>query len=156
MRNGPGSDRRLAAVEAGMAGVPLGRCYPGRKFIRVQGTDACRREADRRCCAAGACCHQQLSPRTLKDARDTLRAALGYAMTEDELINRNPAVMVKLPALRSRKVRAWSVAEACAFLDAARTSHDRLYAAYVLMLVLGLRRPKPPACCGLTCTWTPT
>jgi integrase len=59
---------------------------------------------------------------------------------QGELISRNPAGMVKLPASRSRKARAWSVTEACAFLDSARTGNDPLYAAYVLMLVLGLRR----------------
>ena len=102
--------------------------------------DGRRPDGKQRCCAIGQCCRQVISPRTLKDARDTLRAALAHAMTEDELISRNPAAMVKLPVPRSRKVRAWSVAEACAFLDSARTDDDPLYAAYVLMLVLGLRR----------------
>jgi integrase len=106
----------------------------------AQGKDA-RRPADKqRCCAIGKCCGQVVSPRTLKDARDTLRAAIAHAVTEDELISRNPAAMVKLPVPRSRKVRAWSVAEACDFLDSARAGHDPLYVAYVLMLVLGLRR----------------
>lgn len=105
-----------------------------------QGKDTRRSKANRRCCAIGQCCHQAISPRTLKDARDTLRAALAHALTEDELISRNPAAMIKLPTPRSRKARAWSVAEACAFLDSARTDKDPLYAAYVLMLVLGLRR----------------
>jgi integrase len=83
---------------------------------------------------------QVVSPRTLKDARDTLQAALAHAVAEDELIIRNPAGLVKLPAPRSHKARARSVAEACAFLDSARTGLDPLCAAYVLMLVLGLRR----------------
>ena len=106
----------------------------------AQGKDARRPEAQRRCCAAGHCCHQVVSARTLRDARDTLRAALAHAVIEDELISRNSAGMVRLPTPRSRKVRAWSVAEACAFLESARTGHDPLYAAYILMLVLGLRR----------------
>src|SRR5579875_749639 len=38
------------------------------------------------------CCHEVISPRTCRDARDTLRAALSYATTEDELISRNVAV----------------------------------------------------------------
>jgi integrase len=73
-------------------------------------------------------------------ARNTLRVALAHAVTEDELISRNPAAMVRLPAPRARKVRAWSVAEACSFLESARDDNDLLYTAYVLMLVLGLRR----------------
>ncbi|HLX48553.1 MAG TPA: site-specific integrase [Streptosporangiaceae bacterium] len=105
----------------------------------TQGKDARRREAKRRCCAIGQCCHQVLSPRACRGARDTLRAALSYAITEDELITRNPAAMVRLPSSRPRKIKAWSVAEACRFLESARTDHDPLYTAYVLMLVLGLR-----------------
>jgi integrase len=106
----------------------------------TQGKDARRPEAKRRCCAIGRCCHQASSPRTCRDARDTLRAALTYAVNEDELISRNVAAAVRLPASRTRKVKAWSVAEACAFLESARTDRDPLYLAYVLMLVLGLRR----------------
>lgn len=68
-----------------------------------------------------------------------MRAALGYAITEEGLITRNPAGMVRLPSARRRKVRAWSVAEACQFLESARTDHHPLYTAYVLMVVLGLR-----------------
>lgn len=106
----------------------------------AQGKDARRPEDQRRCCAAGNCCGQVISARTLKDARDTLRAALGHALAEDELISRNAAAMVRLPVPRSRRVRAWSVAEVCQFLESARVYGDPLYAAYVLMLILGLRR----------------
>ena len=105
----------------------------------VQGKDSSRPESKRRCCAIGKCCGQVVSPRTLKHARDTLRAALTYAITEDELINRNVAALIRLPSPRTRKVRAWSVTEACRFLESARADRDPLYAAYVLMLVLGLR-----------------
>jgi integrase len=105
----------------------------------AQGKDARRPETKRRCCAIGKCCNQVISARTLKDARDTLRAALAHALAEDELITRNPAAMVRLPVPRSRKVRAWTVLEACAFLESARAGDDPLYPAYVLMLVLGLR-----------------
>ena len=106
----------------------------------AQGKDARRPEAKRRYCAIGQCCGQVASIRTCRDARDTLRAALAHALTEDELIGRNVAALVRLPSGRTRKIRAWSVTEACAFLESARTDHDSLYAAYVLMLVLGLRR----------------
>jgi integrase len=106
----------------------------------VQGKDACRPAAKRRYCAIGQCCHQVISTRTCRDARDTLRAALTHAVTEDELISRNVAAAVRLPAARARKVKAWSVSEACAFLESARRDHDPLYLAYVLMLILGLRK----------------
>jgi integrase len=101
----------------------------------AQAKDARRPEVTKRCCASG----QVISARTVKDVRDTLRAALGHAVSEDELIVRNPAALVRLPAARTRKVRAWSVAEACQFLNSARAERDPLYTAYVLMLVLGLR-----------------
>ena len=106
----------------------------------AQGKDARRPEAKRRCCAIGKCCGQVVSVRTCRDARDTLRAALAHAVTEDELIARNVAALVRLPSGRTRHIRAWSVTEACAFLESARTDEDSLYAAYVLMLVLGMRR----------------
>ena len=41
---------------------------------------------------------------------------------------------------RKRKNAWWSVDEARAFLESARTGNDPLYAEYVLVLVLGLRR----------------
>lgn len=80
-----------------------------------------------------------VSPQTVKDIRATLRAAFTHAVNEDELISRDVATMVRLPAGRIRKARAWSVAEACQFLESARVDKDPLYAGYVLMLVLGLR-----------------
>ena len=61
----------------------------------------------------------------LTDARDTLRAALAHAVIEDELISRNPAGIVRLPTPRSRKLRPWLVAEACAFLESARADRIR-------------------------------
>ncbi len=39
-----------------------------------------------------------------------------------------------------RKIRPWSVDEARRFLESARSESDRLCAAYVLLLVLGLRK----------------
>jgi integrase len=105
----------------------------------VQGKDARRSPERRRCCAIGRCCHQAPSQRTLKGARATLRAALTRAVNEDELISRNVAAMIRLPSGRVRKARAWSVAEACQFLESARADNDPVYTGYVLMLVLGLR-----------------
>ncbi len=105
----------------------------------AQGKDACRKPEDRRCCAIGKCCQERLSERTIKHVRDTLRAALSNAVA-DELLTRNVASVVRLPAPRKRKGNSWSVEEARAFLESARNDQDPLYAAYVLVLVLGLRR----------------
>jgi integrase len=105
----------------------------------VQGKDASRPLGDQRCCAIGNCCGERLSPISIKDARDTLRAALTNAVAE-ELLTRNVASVVRLPAPRKRKRNSWSVEEARAFLESARHDSDPLYGAYVLVLVLGLRR----------------
>jgi integrase len=75
----------------------------------------------------------------VKDIRGVLRSALNHAATE-ELVTRNVASLVKLPAIRRRKGKAWTSEEAPRFLESARADHDPLYAAYVLILVLGLRK----------------
>lgn len=58
----------------------------------------------------------------------------------EELVGRNVATLVKVPAERRRKVVPWSSEEARRFLESARADSDPLYAAYVLVLVLGLRK----------------
>jgi integrase len=105
----------------------------------AQGKDAGRSLEEQRCCAVGRCCNQQLSDRTIKDIRDTLRAALANAVAE-EMIPRNVASVIRLSNTRKPKRAYWSVDEARAFLESARADDDPLYAAYVLVLVLGLRR----------------
>ena len=107
----------------------------------VQGRDAARPEEKRRCCAIGKCCHEVLSAGTRKDARNVLRAALSCAI-EDQLITHNPAVVIRLSSRREpkRKRRSWTVDEARQFLVSARRDDDPLYPAYVLVLVLGLRK----------------
>ncbi len=97
----------------------------------AQGKDARRRSDTRRCCAIGKCCNSTPSPRTVKDLRTVLRSALSQAKTE-ELISRNVAALVKLPASRRRKGKAWTSEEARCFLESARSDRDPLYAAYVL------------------------
>ena len=77
--------------------------------------------------------------RSRNDARDTLRAALACAVDE-EIIGRNIAAVVKLPTPRKSRRRWWSVDEARRFLEYARGSGETLYAAFVLVLVMGLRR----------------
>jgi integrase len=55
-------------------------------------------------------------------------------------ITRNPAAIVRLPAPRTRKRRCWSVDEAGQFLESTRHDQEALSAAFVLILVLGLRK----------------
>jgi integrase len=106
----------------------------------AQGKDARRSKDERRCCALQPkeCCDERLGKWTLYDARNKLRTALGNAVTE-ELIAKNVAQSVKLPTPRSRHA-SWSVEEARRFLVTAQETDDPFYAAYVLVLVLGLRR----------------
>jgi integrase len=104
-----------------------------------QGKDAAQPETKRKCCAVGKCCHAVLSPRSRADARDTLRAALACAV-EDEIISRNVATVVKLPVPRRHKRQWWSVEDARRFLESVRRDGETLYAAFVLILVMGLRK----------------
>lgn len=103
------------------------------------GKDAGRPPGKQRCCAVAACCGQVPSARTVRDLRAVLRSALSQAKTED-LVTKNVAALVKLPTGRTRKARAWSSDEARAFLESAKSDDDPLYAAYVLVLALGLRK----------------
>ena len=107
----------------------------------AQGKDAARPAGRQRCCASGKCCHEVLSPGTRKDARNALRAALTCAV-EEQIIPRNPAAVIRLPDRRDpkRNQRSWTANEARQFLESARRDNDVLYAAYVLILVLGLRK----------------
>lgn len=94
-----------------------------------------------RCCAIGRCCGSLLSTRSVSDVRAALRAALSQAVKE-ELIGKNVAMDVSLPKRRkgSRIRKAWTTDVARAFLESARSDGDRFYAAYVLVLVLGLHK----------------
>jgi integrase len=108
-------------------------------YHHAQGKDAARPVAARRCCAVGKCCGAVPSGYVVQIARDVLRSALGTAVTE-ELVARNVAALVKVPAPRRSQRKPWSADESRRFLDAARSASDPLFAAYVLVLVLGLRR----------------
>ena len=72
-----------------------------------------------------------------------LRAALACAI-EAETISRNPVTAVKMTKRREpkqrRKRQAWTVDDARWFLESAWHAREALYAAFVLVLVLGLRR----------------
>ncbi|MEV7983445.1 site-specific integrase [Streptomyces sp. NPDC086519] len=105
----------------------------------AQGKDAKRPEERRRCCAVGECCEAYPSRRVVQAARDALRAALTHAVTEEE-ISKNVASLVKVPKPRRRRIRPWSVVEAGSFLADSLAREDPLFAAWVLVLCLGLRR----------------
>ncbi len=107
----------------------------------AQRKDARRSEARRRCCAKvpASCCRQVASARTIRDAWMILCSALTNAVTE-ELIPKNVAAVAHVSKPRKRKVKPWTVVEARQFLESARRERDPLYAAYVLILVLGLRK----------------
>jgi len=104
-----------------------------------QGKDAGRPAGKQRCCAIGHCCREMASAGTVIHLRRVLRTILNQAVT-DELTTRNVALHVKLPTIRKRRGSAWSSEEARRFLESARSARDPFYAAYVLVLVLGLRK----------------
>jgi integrase len=103
----------------------------------AQGKDARRRKP--KCCALGSCCRQIASEWTRHQAWRVLQSALTAAV-RDELVSRNAAALIKVPVPRAHRAPVWTVEEARTFLESARASNDPFYAAYVLMLVLGLRR----------------
>ncbi|MGW4443797.1 site-specific integrase [Streptomyces sp. NPDC004682] len=105
----------------------------------AQGKDAKRRPAQQRCCAIGECCEMHPSRRVVQAARDALRAALTHAVAEEE-IGKNVASLVKVPKPRRRRIKPWSVAEAGRFLADCAAREDHLFAAWMLVLCLGLRR----------------
>ncbi|MFF2021877.1 tyrosine-type recombinase/integrase [Streptomyces sp. NPDC058171] len=67
----------------------------------------------------------------------TLRNALNRAIKE-EILTRNVALLVDMPKVDTDKGKAWNPSEAITFLYAARA--HRFFAAFVLVLALGLRR----------------
>ncbi|GGP02590.1 site-specific integrase [Nonomuraea glycinis] len=97
----------------------------------------------RRCCSLGKCCKGYPSRSTIAGLRRVLRSALGHALRE-EMISKNVASLTTLPSpsttKKKRQHTAWTVDEARRFLEHLREVDDPLYAAYVLILVLGLRR----------------
>jgi integrase len=78
-----------------------------------------------------------LSQRSVRYVHATLRTALEHAVRE-EVLARNVARLVRVAMPERHEQRSLSVEEAKRLLKAARD--DRLFAAYVLTLVLGLRR----------------
>ncbi|MER7209841.1 site-specific integrase [Streptosporangium sp. NPDC000239] len=108
-----------------------------------QKKDHRRPEGKRQCCAVGKCCKGYPSRSTIASIRRILRSALGNAIRE-ELISKNVAGLTVLPnASKTKKAKShsvWNVDEARRFLEHVREAKEPLYAAYVLILILGLRR----------------
>lgn len=78
-----------------------------------------------------------IGARTIQKNRSVLRAALSRAERE-ELVVRNVAKAVDLPAYQRKPITPWTAQQVIQFLAAAR-SH-RLFGAYLLLLTYGLRR----------------
>lgn len=77
------------------------------------------------------------SVRKVQIMRTVLSAALSRAVRE-ELIPRNVARLVELPQWQRGSIRPWTADEAKQFLAVAQP--DPLYAAFVLLILYGLRR----------------
>jgi integrase len=80
---------------------------------------------------------QGTGARTVQLVHATLRVALEDA-TREEIVSRNVARLVRAPRPAASQRAPLSVAEARALLKSARD--DRLYALFVVLVVLGLRR----------------
>jgi integrase len=80
---------------------------------------------------------QGYSAHRIRLIRMVLSAALTRAQRE-ELVSRNVARLVEIPAYAAKERRPWSADEAKRFLEAARL--DPLYPAFVLLMLYGLRR----------------
>lgn len=105
----------------------------------AQEKDVKRPSGRQRCCAVGECCEAYPSRRVVQAARDALRAALTHAVSEEE-IGKNVASLVTVPKPRRRRIKPWSVVEASQFLADGAARDDHLFAAWMLVLCLGLRR----------------
>jgi integrase len=100
-------------------------------------TDAKRPTDKQRCCARGQCCQQHYAPRRLQYFHGVLSCALAHAARED-LITRNVAKQVQTPTGPPRRYEPLTLAEAQAFLTAARRYPNGEL--YELALRLGMRR----------------
>lgn len=87
-----------------------------------------------------------LSARTIQLAHATLRRALNDAV-RDELIPRNPAMLVRAGSVPRKTIEPLTRAEATALVAAA--GDDRLYALWIVLMTLGLRRGE-----ALALRWT--
>ncbi len=97
----------------------------------------------RRCCSLGKCCKGYPSRSTIAGIRRVLRVR-PRSRPAGRMISKNVASLTTLPSpsttKKKRQHSVWTVDEARRFLEHLRAVDDPLYAAYVLILVLGLRR----------------
>jgi integrase len=87
--------------------------------------------------ASGGQHGRPLSPKTVRYVHTTLRRALRDARA-DGLVVRNVAAQARPPRARRAEMHTWTAAELGTFLASVR--EDRLYAAWLLLATLGLRR----------------
>jgi integrase len=96
-----------------------------------------KREEAKRCCSAGRCCGRTPSRRQIQYIHAVLRNALSNAERE-ELITRNVAKLVQIPAPRYKVGKGLPVSDVKRLLSAAKGT--RFYPIYILAATLGLRR----------------
>jgi integrase len=87
--------------------------------------------------ASGGQGGRPLSPKTVRYVHTTLRRALRDAVA-DGLMVRNVAAQARPPRAHRVEMRTWTAVEVGTFLASVR--EDRLYAAWLLLATLGLRR----------------
>jgi integrase len=87
--------------------------------------------------ASGGKGGRPLSPKTVRYVHTTLRRALRDAVA-DGLVIRNAAAQARPPRARRVEMHTWTAEQVGTFL--ASVHGDRLYAAWLLLAVLGLRR----------------
>lgn len=77
------------------------------------------------------------SARTVQKVRAVLRAALNRALRE-ELVFRNVAALVELPAWERKYIRPWTAEDAATFLE--RIVAHKWFVGYLLLLTYGMRK----------------
>jgi integrase len=87
--------------------------------------------------ASGGQKSRPLSPKAVRYVHTTLRRALRDAVA-DGLVVRNVAAQARPPRARRVEMHTWAAGEVGTFLASVR--EDRLYAAWLLLATLGLRR----------------
>jgi integrase len=95
------------------------------------------RNKEQQCCSINKCCMRTPSTRQIQYIHATLRNALSNA-ERDEIITRNVAKLVQIPAPRYKIGKGLPVGDVKRIL--AEAQRTRLYALYVLAATLGLRR----------------
>jgi integrase len=95
------------------------------------------RKKEQQCCSVGKCCHRTPSTRQIQYIHAVLRNALSNA-ERDEIITRNVAKLVQIPAPRYKVGKGLPVGDVKRIL--AEAQRTRLYALYVLAATLGFRR----------------